>query len=1131
MKSLPFRRRVRLGSFAFLAIIVAIGNLSAAGWDPMAVNYTGHKGKTIFVSKLGDNSDGSSWQKAFHTIQAALSAVPDNKGGHQIIIRPDTYVEANLAPAHPGAAGSYNALIGDFDGRLGSGAKGWVLLDCGDPKLGFKSWDWWGPFASSDKTWPTGNNSKTFSAAVCDRWIIRNMYTAGGDAGLFWDLTDQSGKGFTIIVEDCVGTGRAFGGGVCYPVVRPDEPSVFRRCYLMALDFDRDTAAVLMGGSEKTMPKYPHAVFEDCTLVHPDNAVAISYASDCARAKFVNCRMIVLNFTQPEMGGKSTGIICTQGHRKTTGRLHVDLEDCILAGYSLFTPGKESEAVSYTTKGKVQAYIQFKQALPKGFERLGLWPTELFYQMAPPRKPWKSGGTVTGGRKGDSPIFAETKIGTVPKTKIGTVPETKMGTVPKPLLTKLPVNFGAAMENTPVVFNGRTLLVLNHRDDTKNKTDDYKKSMYLYIKDLATGQEVARFGEGHSFVNAFVEGPVLHVFASEGTNHDWFKSIFHFSSTDLKTWKREPAIMLEGDEHLFNCSVCRDDQGYVMAYESSKPVMFCFKFARSKDLSHWEKIPELIFTGEKKEYSACPVIRYFAPYYYVIYLHAAVPGHKGWISYMARSKDLTKWELSPLNPILEASEGEGINNSDVDLFEWEGNTYLYYATGDQQTWGSARVAMYPGPMKSFYEACFPAGAKTIQVDARDPAQRDPRMSWWRDARSGMFIHWGIMSIPGKGFNVMEIDKIPVAEYEKLVPQYDPVKWDAAAVVKMAKDAGQKYLVFVAKHHDGFSMWDTKLSDYNIMHTPYGKDIVRQLADECNKQGVVFCFYYSILDWHHPDAKNNWPKYVEYMKGQLKELLTNYGPIGVVWFDGDWIPEWTDAQGRDLAQFVWSLQPKTIINNRVGKGRQGMGGKTKAGSYAADFETPEQEIPVTGMPGVDWESCMTINNSWSWVASDTKHKTTAECIRMLVDTASKGGNLLLNIGPHPDGSILPDQQDRLRGMAEWMQVNGEAIHGTQANPFPRQLSFGRCTRKPLPNGNTRLYLHVFDRPKDGRLVLPGLANTISAAYLLADPQRAPLKHESDPRQAVISLPDETSGGVIPVVVVDIAGEPKIAALSE
>lgn len=288
-------------------------------------------------------------------------------------------------------------------------------------------------------------------------------------------------------------------------------------------------------------------------------------------------------------------------------------------------------------------------------------------------------------------------------------------------LIKLPVNFGAAMENTPVVFGDRPLLALNYRDDTKNNTDGYTKSMYLYLQDLCSGREIARFGEGHSFVSGFVNGPELNVFASEGSNRDWFQSIYRFSTTDLKTWKRELAIAKEGSEHLFNCSVCRDEQGFLMAYESNQPVQFCFKFARSQDLARWDKLPGLVFTGEKNEYSACPVIRFCAPYYYVIYLHAAIPGHNGWVSFLARSTDLTGWELSPMNPILEAGPGEGVNNSDVDLFEWEGRTYLYYATGDQATWGSVRVAMYLGPMKTFYESCFPTGVPTVKVTAKRPS--------------------------------------------------------------------------------------------------------------------------------------------------------------------------------------------------------------------------------------------------------------------------------------------------------------------------------------------------------------------------------------------------------------------------
>ncbi|MGV8096431.1 MAG: hypothetical protein AB2L24_31630 [Mangrovibacterium sp.] len=352
--------------------------------DPSAPDYTGRKGSVIYVSKLGDNSDGSSWKKAYHTIQAALSAIPDDKGGHVIIVRPDTYVEANLHTAYKGAKGAYNLLVGDSDGRYGSDVTGRIIIDAGDPQKGFKSYDWWSTIRATFKGWKPEFTEQTFSSICWDRWILRNLYTSGSDAGFFWDLTDKSGEGFTVIVEDCVSIGRAFGGGLAYPVVRPDEPSIFRRSYFLALDWIGDTGAVLVGGWEKTVPKYPHLIMEDCTLVHPDNALAMSYSSNCVRVRVVGCRMIVLNFTQPEMGGKSTGIICTQGH-SPAGRLHVDLEDCILAGYSVFTPGKDGEAVSYTTKGSVRAYVQFSQPIPDGFERINLWPVQLFDCITVPK--------------------------------------------------------------------------------------------------------------------------------------------------------------------------------------------------------------------------------------------------------------------------------------------------------------------------------------------------------------------------------------------------------------------------------------------------------------------------------------------------------------------------------------------------------------------------------------------------------------------------------------------------------------------------------------------------------------------------------------------------------------------------
>jgi len=354
--------------------------VQAAEYVPGDPGYVGKQGITFYVSKLGDNTDGKTWKTAFHKIQSALSAIPDKSGGHRVVIRPDHYMEPNLETAHPGAAGSYNLLIGDIDGKLGSGSTGWVIVDAGDPKTGFKSWDWWSNMRASTKNWNTGNNTTNFSCIVWDRWALRNVYATGGDAGLFWDLTHRSGEGFTVLVEDCVGIGRAFGGGVCYPTVRKDEPSLFRRCHFMALDWIGDSSAVLIGGWEKSPTEHPHVVFEDCTMVHPDNALQISYASHHVRTSMKNCRLIVLNFSQPHLS-PSTGIICSE---KRPELLHIDLEDCLLAGYQVFGTGKSDEKISYTSTGNVEAYVQFEQKTPVGIKQISAWPTRLFSLIAPP---------------------------------------------------------------------------------------------------------------------------------------------------------------------------------------------------------------------------------------------------------------------------------------------------------------------------------------------------------------------------------------------------------------------------------------------------------------------------------------------------------------------------------------------------------------------------------------------------------------------------------------------------------------------------------------------------------------------------------------------------------------------------
>ncbi|HPO16394.1 MAG TPA: hypothetical protein PLI09_23360 [Candidatus Hydrogenedentes bacterium] len=299
--------------------------------------------------------------------------------------------------------------------------------------------------------------------------------------------------------------------------------------------------------------------------------------------------------------------------------------------------------------------------------------------------------------------------------------------VPNPPLVKIPFAFpGPRMENTPVVYAGKPLLVQNVRPSNVKAKD-----FYLFIQDMRTGDEITRFGESFSFVSAFVNGNEMNVFGTENTDDDWTHDIYRFTTKDLKTWEKKLAIPRKPGEHLFNANVCKDDQGYVMAFESNAPVQWSFRFARSQDLAAWTEVEGINFS-DTTEKTACanPTIRYFAPYYYVMYgaWRWAGPGlwyayrlpETKYVTFVARSKDLTSWELSPTQyPMLDPVEGEGINNTDADLFEWEGNTYVFYATGDQQTWGTIRVAMYAGPLKQFFESYFPENVPMIVFNARE----------------------------------------------------------------------------------------------------------------------------------------------------------------------------------------------------------------------------------------------------------------------------------------------------------------------------------------------------------------------------------------------------------------------------
>jgi alpha-L-fucosidase len=435
----------------------------------------------------------------------------------------------------------------------------------------------------------------------------------------------------------------------------------------------------------------------------------------------------------------------------------------------------------------------------------------------------------------------------------------------------------------------------------------------------------------------------------------------------------------------------------------------------------------------------------------------------------------------------------------------------------------------------------PTGARAPVSETK--AERDRRMKWWREARFGMFIHWGVYAVPageykgrrstGLGEWIMEWANIPRADYERLAAQFNPVKFDAAEWVRIAKDAGMRYLVITAKHHDGFSMFDSRVSRYDIVDaTPYGKDPLRALATQARKQGLKLGVYYSILDWHHPSAYTDAPgrdptagntttrmrpggkdAYVTYMKTQLRELITGYHPA-VLWFDGEWQEWWTEADGRDLYRFVRGLKPDIIVNNRVGTGRQGMQGMTRTDrEYSGDFGTPEQQIPTRGLPGVDWETCMTMNTTWGYKHYDDKWRSADTIVRDLIETASKGGNYLLNIGPTAEGVIPQPSVERLRAVGRWMKANGDAIHGTTASPFSVPLSFGRATGKP-----GRVYLHVFDWPRDGQLRVPNWGEKVRKAYLLVNPRPA-LELTETGEGVSIRLPRQAPDAIASVIVLE------------
>ena len=366
---------------------------------------------------------------------------------------------------------------------------------------------------------------------------------------------------------------------------------------------------------------------------------------------------------------------------------------------------------------------------------------------------------------------------------------------------------------------------------------------------------------------------------------------------------------------------------------------------------------------------------------------------------------------------------------------------------------------------------------SIQVDRgqRPGAEQDTRLDWWRDAKFGLFIHWGLYAIPagvwqgehvpGIGEWIMLRARIPVAEYSPLAEQFNPVAFDAGTWVALAKAAGQKYIVITSKHHDGFCLFDSAATDYSITRgTPFGRDVIRELADECRRQDMRLGFYYSqTQDWYQPDGDgNDWDYdesqkdfavYVDnYVKPQVRELLTNYGDVALIWFD---TPKGiTERQSRELLALCNELQPDCLVCGRLGN---------TLGDYAT---TNDNTIPAGAVPG-DWEVPATMNDTWGFKTHDHNWKSVTELIQKLVDIVSKGGVYLLNVGPTALGEIPPESVERLVAMGAWLERYGESIYGTRAGPV-QDLQGVRTTRK-----GEAVYLHVFDWPDDGNLRVPGL----------------------------------------------------------
>jgi len=421
------------------------------------------------------------------------------------------------------------------------------------------------------------------------------------------------------------------------------------------------------------------------------------------------------------------------------------------------------------------------------------------------------------------------------------------------------------------------------------------------------------------------------------------------------------------------------------------------------------------------------------------------------------------------------------------------------AAGVPNIYGQTTTA--PAPLQTQVPDKAPVESAEVQAD------RVRRMQWWHQAKFGMFIHWGLYSVLGRHEWVMENEGIPVSEYEPLAKRFNPKPNAARAWAKLARQAGQKYMVMTTKHHEGFCQWDTRLTNYCAAKQGPGRDLVREYVDAARAEGLRVGFYYSLMDWHHPDGarcatdEEARKRFVAYTHGLIRELLTNYGKIDVLWYDVRWPLTADQWESEKMNKMVFELQPDIIVNNRNG--------------LPGDFATPEQRITAE-TNGRAWESCMTLNDSWGFQQSDDSWKPSKQVIRNLISCARDGGNYLLNIGPKPDGSIPEESVRILTEVGQWMTKNGDAIYQSDLCQ-PRRNNYASFTRK----GNT-LYMHVHYWPGD-TVAMSGLQTTVKSARLLAGDKKIEF-HQDSYRVRFTGLPAQSPDHPVTTIAMECEAEP-------